>query len=267
MSIPFENIFHQIDMDLTSDGQHLVDSLATGLVKDDPHRRRSEHSCVAHPSGPDRQLFLLDTLPPCVRATSASFRMAFSDLLHPPRTPMDWMALEELSILMYKMSIIHLHRQLWLAYLQSGTGTMRSLAKPRQQPVPSLATHKWPSQVTLLIRSESGAQATNSDEIGEQTTYTNFVHEYLSELDERTRYYRTQFNTVANQLPIYSEVVGYQLSTFLSKSALVSARLHFTARIALIRHVYTDHLLQLEIWQQRPRVDHVGSFFFVGRRH
>ena len=158
------------------------------------------------------------------------------------------------------MNIVHLNRRLWQAYLQSATGTMRSLVKPRQQSALVLTAHRWTLPVASLMRTKRGTDLKGLDEI-DHRTYMDFIQRYLSDLDERSQCYRTQFNTITNQLNNYSEMFSYQIDMFVSRTALVTARLHFDARIALIKHAYTDRLLQLEFRQSKPSDNHVGFLF------
>ena len=205
------------------------------------------------------QIFLLDIIPDCLLASNSSFQVAFFYLLNDQDNPVDRGSLEQLSILTYKMNIIYLQQRLWQVYLQSGTGQLRSLVESHQHEL-AVAPQVWPLQVSELLIAYGDTQTKNVDD----QTHLDFVQKYLSVLSKHHQRYRAQFNTIKSQLNYFTDALGYHMERYVLANALAIVQLYFDARIALIKHAYTDRWLQLNFLQHKPNDEQV-SFPSLGR--
>ena len=226
-----------------------------------PHTRELpshvQRFCESVPIETERDIFLLDIIPDCLLASNSSFGVAFFYLLHDHYNPVDPIPLEQLTILTYKMNIIYLHQRLWQVYLHSGTGQLRSLVELRG-PELTVPPRVWPLQVSELLIASGDTHTKNVHEIDHQT-HIEFIEHYLSMLSRQYSRYRSQFDTIKSQLDYFTDAIGYHMERYVLKNALVTVQLLFDARIAVTKHAYTDHWLQLLFQQQKPDRDQVRS--------
>ena len=204
--------------------------------------------------------FLLDKIPDCLMASSASFRMAFSSHLKHDQHALNPVVLEKLTVLKYRMSIIDFHKQLWNAYLKSGTGQMETIDPSRQNDAKA-ALHYWPPVISPFMRTKTAIQKTSNYNLDHERRI-DLVKRYLAQLDDRTNHYRVQFDAIKNDIASSSGTLLHEIEHFVHKETLSTVKIYFEAVMSLMKYDYVDRLLQLQYGQQKPNEQKVGSSIF-----
>lgn len=229
-------------------------------IRDQPQRRACRVLFGIDYSDDMDKEFLLDKIPDCLLSSSASFRTAFFGQLQPDQQTSSHVVLEQLTVLNYRMSIIHLHRQLWDMYLQSGTGQIEIFDAALENDG-SAVLHYWPPLISPFLRTKASIQITSNDERGDQAKRIDRVKRYLAHLDDRTKQYQVQLEAIKNEMPHCSEGLLHNIARFVRKETLSTVKTFFETVIALIKHDYKDRLLQVRFRQEKPNEKQVDLAF------
>ena len=149
--------------------------------------------------------------------------------------------LRHMAILMYQGSMTHLQKSLWMAYLQSGTGQLKS-THPTDVPGP----HIWPPEVTQSMM--------NTKESTDDHACLSYVTQYVCELNDKIQQYQSALDVNKSRLSNYVQT----LETYVQRG-LESARLEIDYRIALVQYGYNDRALELAFRQHHPTEYQVSS--------
>lgn len=265
--LAFDDVFEELQTDLDRDAQDLNWIIIHGSSKQKPNSSPPPPSTssttenVHHSSTlsnmklHDESLLLLDHIPDFLLASSSLFRFAYFSWINKVNSPVEPSKLEQLTILVYKMAMIQLRRELWQTYLDSGTGEIKvpEIARRRS---PHLRLHAWPIELSLLIMTQQASQIQHIHEIDHET-YLYFVKKHLAYLDEQYRQDRFQFHQIKMETEHYLNAIDDEIERFVQKRALLPAKLYFEARITLLTANYLDRFYQYEYHQQKPSLDQV----------
>lgn len=157
--------------------------------------------------------------------------------------------LRQMAILMYQWSMAHLQKSLWMAYLQSGTGQLKST-----HPTDVTGPHIWPPEVTQSMM--------NTNKSADDPTCLTYVTQYVCELNDKIEQYQSALDVNKSRLSNYVQT----LETYVQQG-LESARQEIAYNIALVHYGYTDRVLELAFRQHHPTEYQVSSFFFSPPSH
>jgi hypothetical protein len=153
--------------------------------------------------------------------------------------------IRQMAILMYQLAIIHLQKSLWMTYLKSGTGKLKSCQTGKVGPA------IWPVEVQSMMK---GLINEN-----DHTNCLTYVTDYLSDLENQIGQYQTELSMKKNQLSNYIQTI----ETFVQQG-LDSTRLEIQHQIALVQYTYNDRVLELEYLQHTPTEHQVSlKHFFI----
>lgn len=248
-----DDTFHDLRLDLDTDAQDLnwtIENSSLIATIGTPTNRSED------PMANDDTLILLDRIPDFLLASSTLFRYAYFIWINKINSPVDPQRLEKLTILAYKMGMIHLRRELWQTYLQSGTGQipMPEAAKKRQG---QWNLHIWPIEFSRLIMIQQGSPVQRIEDINHDT-HMHFVKQHLKYLDDKYRSYAAEFHTIRFSTQHYHEEINDTMEQFVQQQALKAAKLYFEARIHLLKANYIDRSYQYEYYRLKPTMEQVN---------
>lgn len=225
-------------------------------VDDDNHTHLYPSSFDTNQLEHDDSLILLERIPDFLLSTHSLFRCAYFNWINKIDSPVRCEQLEQLTILVYQMAMIHLRQELWQLYLQSGTGQLppRETSKKRS---PHLTLHLWPKELTMVIMGTSASQIHDQSPITHET-YEDFVKKHLAALEEQFNLYRAQFESIKTSTNHYHETINDEIERFVQTKALPMAKLYFEARRVLIQADYNDRFYQLEYLHQKSTLEQVS---------
>lgn len=206
----------------------------------------------------DDSLILLDRIPQFLLASSSLFRYAYFVWINKINSPVDAQRLEQLTILAYKIAMIHLRSELWQTYLQSGTGQIRVPEATRKRN-PQLSLRIWPTELSRLIKIQNGSPVQNIEDI-DHDTHIYFVKQHLKYLDDKARSYASEFHNIRMHTEHYHETINDAMEKFVQQQALIAAKLYFQARIHLLKANYIDRFYQYEYYRLKPTMEQVRSY-------
>jgi hypothetical protein len=228
-------------------------------IRDQPQRRACRVLFgIDYSDNMDKE-FLLEKIPDCLLSSSASFRTAFFGQLQPYEHALNPVVLEQLTVLVYRMSIINFHQQLWDMYLKSGTGQIE-IVDPALENDGRVVLRYWPPLISPFLRTKASIQITSNDEL-DRAKRADLVKQYLAQLDNRTKQYQVQFEAIKNEMPHYSDGLLQNIQRFVRKQTLSMVKTYFETVIALIKQDYMDRLLQLRFRQEKPNEKQVDRAF------
>lgn len=255
MATDFDDVFQSLRADLEAEGQDLEWSMANPTLEDIRAKPRPQQisRCVLFVSDKVESKtveFLLDKEPYFLLTSSPTFRFAFFRELLDYVHPFDPFELEELTMLSYQMSILHLHKQLWTTYLQSGTGELER-SHPSRRHDEKTELHHWPTYLHSFTIARAYVKRMTSEAMDHEMRIVS-VKEYLSYLEEQLHDYATQYEAMKNNMPLYTPTLTYRIDECVRKHALSAVHIYFDVIIALMKHDYMDRFMQLQYWQLKP---------------
>ena len=185
-----------------------------------------------------------EDIEPSIPTYLAEGNKSFEQIFGPASCPDMIEELRQTAILMYQFSMTHLQKSLWMVYLQSGTGKLKSTDQP-DVPGP----HIWPPEVTQSMR--------NRKEATDDNACLTYVTRYLCALDDKITQLQTALKVKIIRLSNYIQT----LETYVQQG-LESARLKIEYHIALLQYGYTDRALELAFCEHHPTADQASSFIF-----
>ncbi|CAF1336804.1 unnamed protein product [Adineta steineri] len=257
-TIIFDNILRELDDDLDIEGkeynlnQFYLDFRNKTSENDLNNQSQSQPISTSEKSlTAEKDFFFLD-IPNYLSVTNSTLGATFLPELRSYFQPIDFQDLQQLCMLTYQMSIIHLHQQLWERFLQS------SKDQSKLQEQVSLLSDScqinlsfYPEIVTSIMISQGIIDVNKQDTI-KPNIYIQFIKNYLHELEEKMKQCRIQFDTLKNSLPNHTETLADKIDHFVQKEGLIPMQLHFQARIALHKSISIDRSYQLEYFQHKP---------------
>lgn len=209
--------------------------------------------------------FLLEKRPCCLLSYTSTFKFVFFRELTHYASPFDALELEQLTLLSLKMSIISLHKQLWTAYLQSGTGQLEKSHLSRRQDEET-QLHYWPTYLHSFTVARAFAKIIKGDPM-EYERHVESVKKYLAHLDEQHHQYLTQFDALKSEMPLFTPALAYLIEELVRKHALPAVNVYFDTIITLIKHDYIDRFMQLQYVRQKPTQEQVclPSLYYSSR--
>jgi hypothetical protein len=150
--------------------------------------------------------------------------------------------LRQMAIVMYQLSMLSLQRSLWMTYLQSGTGKLKSNHQTTE-----VGPQIWPAEV---VQSKMNTKEPTND-----NTWLTYVTKYLCELDTKIKQYQIELNVKKIPMSNYIQTI----ETYVQQG-LESVRLEIEHKIALVQYDYNDRTLELAFLQHHP-TEYQVSFF------
>ncbi|CAF1471345.1 unnamed protein product [Adineta steineri] len=254
-TIVFDNILRELNDDLEIEGkEYNLNQFYLNFKNERQENKRNQSQSISTSEKPimkEKDLFFLD-ISNYLSTSNSTLGATFLPELRSYFQPIDFQDLQQLCMLTYQMSIIHLHQQLWHRFLQSSKDQLKlqeqiSLLSDSFQ----ISLSFYPEIVTSLMISQGIIDVNKQDAI-EPTIYIQFIKNYLQELEEKVKQYRIQFDTLKNSLPNHTETLVDKIDHFVQKEGLIPMQLHFQARIALDKYISIDRSYQLEYFQQKP---------------
>ena len=151
--------------------------------------------------------------------------------------------IRQMAILMYQLAIIHLQKSLWMTYLKSGTGKLKSCITGNVGP------SIWPVEVQSMMK-----RLVNEND---HTACLTLVNDHLSDLENQIGQYQTELTMKKNQLSNYIQTI----ETFVQQG-LASIRLDIQHQIALVQYTYNDRILESKYLQHTPTENQVSLMYF-----
>ena len=201
--------------------------------------------------------FLLDKQPYCLLVSSSTFKFAFIRELTFYASAFDPLALEQLTMLSYKMSILIIHKQLWTTYLLSGTGQLEKSHPARQQDEKT-ELHYWPTYLHSFTMARAFAKRMTADSMDYEMRATS-VKGYLAYWEEQLHEYSTQYDAMKNTMPLYTPVLTDRIEECVRKHALSAVHIYFDAIITLMKHDCTHRFMQLQYLQEKPTQEQIDK--------
>lgn len=266
--VEYDDTFEELRADLEMEGRDLEWTITDPKYEDCEHQlavlEQHLHSDIHLTSGridpDDANEFLLERIPYCLTQKSTLFHVAFFGQLRHYVTPLNPFDLEQLTVLNYKMSILHLHQKLWKTYLDAGTGRLRPIKLNDTQQTAQQLVHYWPKYLLTTSIARGFARKCLSTDMNHDEHIQN-VKDYLDYLENQSKKYMEEFDRVKTDMLHYTKELDYQIETFVRKEVLIPVRLYFESWITLIEHDYDDRQLHSDYLALQPSQEHVRIVF------
>ena len=196
----------------------------------------------------------IETIPTYLSLTNPSFTQMLEQQswFRNHRTDHHVDELRYLAILMHKITVINLQRDLWLTYVKSGTGRLK---KSNTNEPNSSGPSIWPVKVKSLILSKRITTEMKSDD--ENQACRDLVYQFLSDLNVKQDQYQQQLMGKKQAYRHYTDSIGKDLQTYIEQQGLYFLRLKCDLKQALVNNDYQDQMFEMNYRQLNPNDDQV----------
>ena len=160
--------------------------------------------------------------------------------------------LRQIAILMHKLAVNNLQKDLWMTYIKSGTGRLK------QPEVHETFTHGprvWPVKVKSFILSKR--TTTNMSSEDEDKACLDVVDRFMRDLNGKYEQYQQQLTEKKTSFIAYTDVIEKGLQTFIEQQAIQFLHWKCELKQVLVYNEYQDQMFQLKYRQHNPFEYHV----------
>lgn len=201
---------------------------------------------------------LNNNLPDYLQSTNPFFEQLFISYLMNTIAPtnIETEDLRQLAILKHKMADIHLQKQLWNIYLQSGTGQWK-IGKERSGSAGSNAIDRriWPMHVKKMLPSSQDGQSFDD----EHELCETIVYRYMDKLNTAMEQYQTDIDQKKKAIleSTHHDDTLQKIEAFVRQHGVRSLQMKFKQRITTLECNYEGELLKRAFVQLQPTDEQV----------
>ena len=160
--------------------------------------------------------------------------------------------LRQIAILMHKLAVNNLQKDLWMTYIKSGTGRLKQ-PEVNETFIPS--PRIWPVKVKSFILPKR--ITTNMSSEDEDNACLDVVDRFMCELNSKCEHYQQQLMEKKTSFIGYTDVIEKGLQMFIEQQAIQFLRWKCELKQALVYNEYQDQMFQLKYRQHNPSEYHV----------
>lgn len=174
-------------------------------------------------------------------ATNPSFIYLTQRVLNEAASSMTMEDIQQLALVIYRLSLIRIHKQITMIYLKSGTGILNDPG-PELVPVDRCV---WPAVVQSALPPTNNTQDT-------QTACEQLVYDRLQRLDRKLTYYEEEFNYQKSCIIGFTEAMENMIDEYVQQMVIAPFKLKRDVKIATVRFQFDVEIMERKFQQRHP---------------